>query len=99
MIRIYLDDLRPVPDGWVGATNYKEAIELIENNEWSEISLDHDLGDFTMGRELTGYDVLMHIVNRKMDGAQTGLVWVHTANPVMRIKMEDVIRHYKINLE
>jgi hypothetical protein len=43
-MKIWLDDERHEPVGWVRAKTAPEAIELLETNKVSEISLDHDLG-------------------------------------------------------
>ena len=43
-INIYLDDLRDIPEGFVGARTVEEAIDLILNNRVHMLSLDHDLG-------------------------------------------------------
>jgi len=49
MIKVFLDDLRSVPD---------EAIKLLKTGQVEEINLDHDLGDDNRG---TGYDVVLWI--------------------------------------
>ena len=43
-MKVYLDDLRTPPDGWVLVQWPEEAIELLETGEVTELSLDHDLG-------------------------------------------------------
>ena len=42
-MKLYLDDVRPVPPGWVLAKTVPEAIELLKQGV-DEASLDHDLG-------------------------------------------------------
>ncbi len=56
--RVFLDDERATPEGWVRVYWPDEAIELLETNAVAEISLDHDLGDDERG---TGYDVVLWI--------------------------------------
>jgi hypothetical protein len=43
-MRLWLDDCRPAPEGWVHAPNVAVAKDLAEKNEIEEMSLDHDLG-------------------------------------------------------
>jgi hypothetical protein len=43
-MKLYLDDMRPVPVGWQGALNFDEAVELCKQFQFEEMSLDHDLG-------------------------------------------------------
>ncbi len=43
-MRLYVDDLRKVPDGWTLARTNTEAIRLIYwNSPLEEISIDHDI--------------------------------------------------------
>ncbi len=45
MKRLWIDDIRPAPDGWVEAKTVTEAIRLIHKfgYQLEEISLDHDI--------------------------------------------------------
>ena len=50
-MKIWVDDLRSVPEGYIGTKSVNETIDLIENMESNGIEielldLDHDLGDF-----------------------------------------------------
>lgn len=96
-MKIWVDDVRPVPDDtWTPARTYVEAINLIRKGDWNTVSLDHDLGDFSGvdGREMTGYDILLDIVEEWHDGELPGEVLVHTANPVARNRMIATIDRY-----
>lgn len=42
-MKVYLDDVRPTPDGWVRTYTSQETIDLLTNNDVDEVSLDHDL--------------------------------------------------------
>jgi hypothetical protein len=57
-MKIYLDDIRTEPEGWVRVKTAQETIELLKSNKVTELSLDHDLGDDKNG---TGYDVILWI--------------------------------------
>lgn len=54
-LRLYLDDIRPAPPGWVLARTADEAIGILRGGGVAEMSLDYDLGDPHWG---TGLDVL-----------------------------------------
>ena len=60
-MRVWLDDLREAPPGWVRVRTPEEAIELLRTGEVDAISLDHDLGLLDGEREQTGYDVVVWI--------------------------------------
>ena len=56
-VRVFLDDVRPAPEGWHLARWPEDVIALLETHEVTEISLDHDIGDDPR----TGYDVFVWI--------------------------------------
>lgn len=43
-ISMWLDDVRPAPEGWLHVTTVHEAIALIKAGKVARASLDHDLG-------------------------------------------------------
>jgi len=86
MIKVYLDDLRTPPDGWVLVKTAQEAIDLLITNDVEEISLDHDLGEEENG---TGYDVITWLEKEVYENNFIPpIIHIHTANPVAREKME-----------
>lgn len=97
---LWVDDERPLPedllnDDWCKAPTFHEAVLKLELLEFEVVSLDHDLGCFYGNKEMTGYDVLMWLVQRKMDGLYVPQeIRIHTANPVGRANMLGVIERY-----
>jgi hypothetical protein len=96
-MKVYLDDERATPDGWIRVFWPEEAIELLKTNKVTEISLDHDLGDDDHG---TGNDVVLWIeeavytsdfIPPKMN--------VHSANSSARDKMENGIMNINRKME
>jgi hypothetical protein len=89
-VKVYLDDERTTPEGWVRVYWPDEAIQLLEAGGVDEISLDHDLGDDDRG---TGYDVVLWIEEavalRDFTPPQMS---VHSANSSARLKMESGIQ-------
>lgn len=84
-MRVYLDDERPTPTGWVRVYWPEEAIELLKTGAVEEISLDHDLGDDARG---TGYDVVLWIEEAvALRGSTPPKMSVHSANSSAREKM------------
>jgi hypothetical protein len=85
-MKVYLDDERNTPDGWVRVYWPDEAIKLLSTGEVVELSLDHDLGDDERG---TGYDVVLWIEEAvALRGFNPPLIRVHSANSSAREKME-----------
>jgi hypothetical protein len=85
-MKVYLDDERTTPEGWVRVYWPDEAIELLASGDVAEISLDHDLGDDDRG---TGYDVVLWIEEQVvLHGFVPPKISVHSANVSARLKME-----------
>lgn len=79
-VKIWLDDVRPAPSGWIHAKNYKEFWFAIHEHlrEISAISLDHDLGE-----QKTGYDAVCLLETLASGGTLPRVnLRAHSANPV-----------------
>jgi hypothetical protein len=88
-MKLWVDDLRPAPEGWYAAETSAHAIEMLilGRHHIEAISLDHDLG----GEDTTRPIVLWMIEND---------VWpekinVHSANPVGVEWLEGMIERYR----
>ena len=95
-MRIFLDDERVTPPGWVRTYWPDEAIKLLDKGDVTEISLDHDLGDDTRG---TGYDVIVWIEEAVITrGFIPLIIKIHSANSSAKVKMQlgiDNINRYR----
>ena len=88
-MKLWIDDLRPAPDGWRWVKTYESAISTIGEGNVIAVSLDHDLGT-----EKTGYDILKWIEERVATRRKfkAPMMEVHSANPVGRLNMEAAIK-------
>ncbi len=85
-MRVFLDDSRPTPEGWVRVYWPEEAITLLETEEVELISLDYDLGD---GERRTGMDVLVWLETAVAEGRiDAPLIRIHSDHRFGRIKMQ-----------
>ncbi len=97
---LYVDDIRDRPSWCVGewetARNYEEAIIMLSTREYDELSLDHDIASFREdGREMTGYDIALYLVQRKYDGLYVPpKIYCHSANPVGVKNILGVVERY-----
>ena len=93
-MKVYLDDVRAAPDGWVRTYWPEEVIELLKTGKVTEISLDHDLGDHFgrpegIDKERTGYDVLVWLERMvATEGFTPPVIHIHTANWVAEARMK-----------
>ena len=84
-MKVFLDDERSTPEGWVRVYWPDEAIALLQTGQVTEISLDHDLGDDARG---TGYDVVLWIEEAvNLHGFVPPRMQVHSANSAARVRM------------
>lgn len=93
-VKIWVDDLRPVPMGYEGTKSVDETIALIEvieaeGGEIELLDLDHDLGDFAQ----YGGDAIK-ILDYLAERETFYPIAIHTANPVGRANMERMIERY-----
>ena len=90
--KVWLDDERPSPKGWIHFKTVPELIKFYEKNysKITELSLDHDLGEGTP----EGYEFLKWLeekmFHKKFDTLPK--IKVHSANPVGRKRMEQTIK-------
>ena len=93
-MKLWLDDLRPVPYGYEGAKSVNEAKKLIQEAEHNGIEiealdLDHDLGDYAD----QGGDAI-RLLDWLAERGTFSPVEIHTANPVGRANMERILARY-----
>lgn len=94
IIKIWVDDIRPVPQGYEGTKSVNETIQLIEEIEAEGgiielLDLDHDLGDYAK----FGGDAIK-ILDYLAENEKYYPIKIHTANPVGRANMERMIERY-----
>lgn len=84
-MKVFLNDVRETPLGWVRAYWPDEVVSLLEAGDVEEISLDHDLGDDERG---TGYDVIVWIEEAvALRGFKPPRIVVHSANSAAHARM------------
>lgn len=93
-MKIYLDDVRQEPNGWIRCYWADEVVSILKKNmeQVKEISLDHDLGN---DERSTGYDVLLWIEEELITKGWKGKfpkIKVHSMNPVGRDRMNKLIK-------
>lgn len=96
-VKVWLDDIRPAPAGWIRTYWPEEVIALLKTGDVEEISLDHDLGDALNtppgGKERTGYDVLTWMEEAVLtEGFAPPVINIHTANIVAEARMRACVK-------
>ena len=90
MMKLWIDDIRPAPDGfiWCKSVNQAKAAITAYEHQYScdniLINLDYDGDDY--------FEILEWLEEKNI--VDTGYFFkIHSKNPVGIIKMEDIIRH------
>ena len=92
--KLYLDDLRPTPEGFARVYDYAEFTKyILENGLPSFISFDHDLG---LGK--TGYDCAKYLVEYCLNHhLEPPGYKVHSQNPVGKENFEKLLENFMNN--
>lgn len=86
-MKLFVDDLRVAPEGWVLARTITEAIRILATQKVEEVSLDHDIayqnerGEFTGKCSQENYSSVAWYIREMAKESRPGRVYVHTANP------------------
>ena len=89
---LYLDDLRPTPEGFDRVYSYEEFVDYLERKGLPDfISFDHDLGE-----DLSGYDCAKYLVEYCLEH-QLPLpdYQVHSQNPVGKENIERLLENFR----
>lgn len=93
-MKLWLDDTRMAPKGWVQARSVDEAIGLISMVHpamWEDASLDNDLGEYAdQGGD--GYKLVQWMI--EVDRWPRNKPTVHSMNPVRSQTMRQDIERY-----
>ena len=93
-LNIWLDDIRPAPNGYIWVKSVNQAKRVIIAAEMSyeeifELNLDHDLGDYAGD----GGDAIC-LVRWLAETGRHYFIKLHTMNPVGRENMQAIIDRY-----
>lgn len=87
-MKLWLDDVRPAPEGWYWAKNVETAKAMLIRGEVTHLSLDHDLGEDC----LSGYDLCKWMAENNLWPSEQ--ITIHSMNPVGRDNMRAIINRY-----
>lgn len=91
-MKVYMDDARQTPDGWVRTYTVEETIAVLKTRKVTALSLDNDLGDLDPKTE--GHNVLSFLEETVYFDPTFPIpeLFVHSSNegraPMMRMVVE-----------
>lgn len=98
-MKLWIDDIRPAPDGYYWCKRVKEAINIIQyykgNESWIDpieiIDMDHDAGDYA---EFYGGDYINILKWMEQNYANHNIpIRIHSMNPVGVQNMRTIIQY------
>ena len=108
MIKLWIDDVRPAPAGYVWVKTVNKALDWISHcfcfcpEDRLEISLDHDAGDYAKKGGGDYIALLLELEKRYNldknweDFLKTSVFFeIHSMNPVGVENMKRIIKHYQ----
>ena len=112
MMRLYIDDIRPAPEGWMQARTVTDAIKTIAQfgEEITEISLDHDIsipvsanGEYRPFPSPETFQAvayfLAHTTDRwECNGKDLPKITIHTANPVGGKELQAILEGFPVTV-
>lgn len=99
-MKLFVDDLRVAPEGWVLARTITEAIRMLATQKVEEISLDHDIayqnerGEFTGKCSQENYTPVAWFIREMEIKDRPTLVHLHTANPDGARNIESILKGF-----
>lgn len=95
---IWLDDIRTPPtNDWTWCKTVEEVIQYLKISKVTDMSLDHDLGCDSDGKELlNGYDLCKWMMNNNK--WPTKSIGIHSRNPVGRANMWAIIEKHWLGI-
>lgn len=95
-MKLWIDDIRPAPDGYYWCKRVKEAINIIDyyrgNSDWIDpielIDIDHDAGDYA---EFYGGDYINILNWMEASKINNIPIRIHSMNPVGVENMRRII--------
>lgn len=97
MVKIWLDDERVAPTGYIHFHSVNETVDFIKNSGYTNIllDLDHDLGEYSYDGGDAIKLVYWLIENGYNENADYTFTFnLHTMNPVGRENMKAMIERY-----
>lgn len=107
-MKLYVDDIRPAPEGWTQARTVTEAIRFLARygSEVTEISLDHDISyavevagtqrPFPSPEDFTAVAQYVRIFYLALGKVTLPKIYIHSANPVGADRIKDILCNFVV---
>lgn len=106
-MKLYIDDIRPAPEGWQQARTVTDAIRFLHSFKVDEISFDHDISyavevagtqrPFPSPENFTAVAYYFKLLYSSRD--EKPKVIIHSANPVGAKEIEKILGLFNPSVE
>ncbi len=99
-IKLWVDDIRVAPQGWILARTITEAIRMLALLRVDEISLDHDIAYFDERGSWSGknsaenFTSVAWFIRFLPEGSRPHTVWLHTSNPDGANTLQNILKDH-----
>jgi len=96
-LKLFIDDIRRCPDGWIPARTITEAIRILDTQDVEEVSLDHDIccqsqtGEIHSSWETFEPVARFIFAKEELRSNPAFKIRIHTANPAGGQRMADIM--------
>lgn len=106
--RLFVDDMRPIPSGWIGARTVSEAIAVLAVLPVREVSLDHDIifprsgADLYQALSQETFKGVAYYLAQMPEADRPKVIRIHTANvgaakamcDILKLNFDESYKHY-----
>ena len=107
-MKLYIDDIRPAPEGWQQARTVTDAIKTIARfgGEITDISFDHDIslpvsvnGEYRPFPSPETFQAVAYYIVQFYGMADKPNIIIHTANPVGGRELSLILADYQVSIK
>jgi hypothetical protein len=96
-MKLFVDDLRIAPEGWVVARTNTDAIDILHNYRVEEVSIDHDIKQTKYcGIDLETFLPVVYYIAIMDKAVRPKTIRIHTANPAGAMRMSSILNDASI---
>lgn len=94
-MKLFVDDIRRCYDGWELARTTSKAIRILDTQNVTEVSLDHDIACYIAGQSHTSeetFEGVARFIANMPEERRPEIVIIHTANPLAGDRMTEILK-------
>lgn len=91
-MKLFIDDVDPIPPGWVGARSIGDAAHMMRTQFFTAISFDNDMGEEKEGADLANWlEQKLATGEFNKERFKNCVFTVHSSNPAACVRIEQAL--------